>query len=158
MDTYLPPLLPEIQFDLLPKTEDALRAIFEIKRNAMKQHIIKQWVWDDDVQTQIHKRHFETKPFYNINRKGECVGVVSFLTAKDHVRFGEFYLLDQYRGNGLGTRILRHCLSIADEKGLPVKLEYLKWNPVGNLYRRHGFAQVGQSDIHYFMERPSGRF
>jgi hypothetical protein len=37
--------------------------------------------------------------------------------------------------------------------GLPMRLRYLKWNPVGSLYRREGFRQVGETDIHFLMER-----
>jgi hypothetical protein len=49
---------------------------------------------------------------------------------------------------------LHHCLTLADALGLPTRLEHLRWNPVRSLYLRHGFADVGQSDIHIFMERP----
>lgn len=153
MDHSIPPLKPDIEFSLLPNTEEAFRATFEIKRDAMAQHVIKHWGWDEDVQSRVHRKHFEAKPFFQIDRKDVCVGIVSFLPSIDHVRFGEFYVLSQYRGNGLGTRILKHCLSFADEIGLPVRLEYLKWNPVGNLYLRHGFSVVGENDIHYFMQR-----
>lgn len=155
MDTHLPPLMPDIDFHLLPKTDNAFSVIFEIKRDAMGQHIIKHWGWEEDVQVQIHKKHFETKPFFQINRKDERVGVVSFLTLADYIRFGEFYLLGPHRGSGLGTRILQHCLSVADQQGLPVRLEYLKWNPVGRLYLRHGFSVTRENDTHYFMERPT---
>jgi len=71
----------------------------------------------------------------------------------DHMRFGEVYLFPDYQGKGLGTRILRHFLMLADEQLIPVRLEYLKWNPVGTLYRRHGFAVVGKTEIHWLMER-----
>lgn len=153
MDHDLPPLKPDIAFSLLPTTEEAFRASFEIKRDAMAEHVIKYWGWAEDIQSQIHRKHFETKPFFQIDREGVCVGTVSILPSTDHVRFGEFYLLGRYRGNGLGTRILKHCLAFADEKGLPVRLEYLKWNPVGTLYLRHGFSVTGETDIHYLMQR-----
>jgi GNAT superfamily N-acetyltransferase len=71
----------------------------------------------------------------------------------DHIRFGEFYLFPDRHGKELGTRVLRHCLSLADEQGLPVRLEHLKWNPVATLYRRHGFAVVGETESHWLMER-----
>jgi GNAT superfamily N-acetyltransferase len=86
-------------------------------------------------------------------RDGRGVGTVSVRRIGDHIRFGEFYLFPDYQGKGLGTRVLRHCLSLADEQGVPVRLEYLKWNPVGTLYRRHGFAVIGETGIHWFMER-----
>ena len=74
----------------------------------------------------------------------------------DFIRLGEFYLMPERQRRGLGTRILRHCLSLADDAGLPVCLEYLKWNPAGTLYRREGFVVIGETDIHYQMQRPVG--
>ena len=154
MDVFIPPLEPDIEFVRLPKTEKTFGMTFEIKRDAMAQHIIPRWGWDEDQQLQIHRKHFDAKPFYRIDREGRCVGVVSVFATSDHVRLGEFYLVGDFRGKGLGTRILRHCLSYADEIGLPVRLEYLKWNPVGHLYLRHGFSVISENDIHYFLERP----
>src|SRR5260370_14574462 len=52
------------------------------------------------------------------------------------------------------SAILRHTLRLADERNLPVRLEYLKWNPVGNLYLRNGFVRTHETDIHIFLERP----
>lgn len=154
MDAFIPPLEPDIEFVGLPKTKETFGMTFEIKRDAMAQHIIPRWGWDEDQQLQIHRKHFDAKPFSRIDRDGRCVGVVSVFAASDHVRLGEFYLLGDFRGKGLGTRILRHCLSCVDEIGLPVRLEYLKWNPVGHLYLRHGFSVISENDIHYFLERP----
>jgi GNAT superfamily N-acetyltransferase len=64
------------------------------------------------------------------------------------------YLFPESQRRGLGSRILKHCLGLADRKGRPVKLEYLKWNPVGALYQRHGFIVVRETDSHWLMERP----
>ena len=82
------------------------------------------------------------------------IGTLSWQVHPDHVRFGEFYLLEKYQGRGLGTRILRHALALADAGALPVRLEYLKWNPVGRLYLRNGFKPTQETDIHLFLERP----
>jgi hypothetical protein len=38
-----------------------------------------------------------------------------------------------------------------------VRREYLKWNPVGSLYLRHGFVRTHEADIHFFLERPPRR-
>jgi hypothetical protein len=54
----------------------------------------------------------------------------------------------------VGTRILRDALTIADEGQLPVRLEYLKWNPAGALYLRNGFVRTHETDIHVLLERP----
>ena len=78
------------------------------------------------------------------------------MRADDFIRLGEFYLMPERQRRGLGTRILRHCLSLADDAALSVRLEYLKWNPAGTLYRREGFVVTGETDIHYLMQRPVG--
>src|SRR5215213_629953 len=56
-------------------------------------------------------------------------------------------LLSELHRQSLGTKTLQHCLALTDEACLPVRLEYLKWNPVGTLYKRHGFRTIGESDI-----------
>ena len=70
-----------------------------------------------------------------------------------HLQFGEFYILGSHRGKGLGTVVLSDALRQADARGLEVRLECLKWNPVARLYARHGFGVVGESEIHYFLVR-----
>jgi GNAT superfamily N-acetyltransferase len=149
----LPALPPDIEFGWLPETAEGFRFSFEVKRAALGPCIRERWGWDEGVQRRIHEARLAEKPFFEIRRAGEAVGTVSVLQQADHIRFGEFYLWPAQQGQGLGTRILRHCLSLADAQALPVRLEYLKWNPVGSLYRRHGFVVIGESEIHWFMER-----
>jgi GNAT superfamily N-acetyltransferase len=69
------------------------------------------------------------------------------------VRFGEFYLLPAFQRHGIGSTVLASVLACADAEDLPVELEYLKWNPVGSLYQRFGFVNVGENEIHYFLVR-----
>jgi hypothetical protein len=45
--------------------------------------------------------------------------------------------------------------ALADSFSLTMRMEPLRWSPVRSLYLRHGFADVGQSDIHIFMKRPA---
>jgi GNAT superfamily N-acetyltransferase len=94
------------------------------------------------------------KPLARIVWRDRAVGTVSLMRLATHVRFGEFYLLPEFQRLGLGSRILRHCLQLSDAASLPVRLEHLKWNPVGTLYRRHGFVVTGDTEIHWLMERP----
>lgn len=70
------------------------------------------------------------------------------------VRFGEFYLVPASQRTGLGARTLMHCPETADALRLPVRLEYLRWYPVGPLYERHGFEVIGETETHWLMERP----
>jgi GNAT superfamily N-acetyltransferase len=149
----IPDLAPDVKFILLPKSTDALRYSLEAKRAALGPYIVERWGWDEQFQLQVHRAHFHEKPFFCILHNDHEVGTVSVMRLADHVRFGEFYLFPDSQRRGLGTRILRHCLAQADKESYPVRLEYLKWNPVGSLYRRHGFVVVDETEIHWLMER-----
>ena len=151
---HLPNLPPDIEFHVLPKDERALRYSFEVKRTAMRPYIVQRWGWDEALQLRLHSDRFSEKPFYEIVRSNCAVGTVSLMQHADHIRFGEFYLLPQCQRQGLGSKILQHCLALADARNLPTRLEYLKWNPVGALYRRHGFVVIGETEIHWLLERP----
>ncbi|WNJ91234.1 GNAT family N-acetyltransferase [Bosea sp. 685] len=150
-------LPPDFTFVPLPQTSEARDFAFEAKRAAMGPHILRRWSWDEAFQRDLHRRHFNEKPFFMIRRAGQSIGTLSFVLLPDHVRFGEFHLLPAFHGHGYGTAILRHCLSLADELGLPIRLEHLHWNPVRSLYHRHGFVEIGRSDTHCFLERPASR-
>lgn len=43
----LPPLPPDVEFEVLPKTISALNEAFDAKRDAMGPHIEKRWGWDE---------------------------------------------------------------------------------------------------------------
>ncbi|MEP3045206.1 MAG: GNAT family N-acetyltransferase [Roseibium sp.] len=149
----IPDLQPDLIFPKLRNIPCDINFAFEAKRAAMGPHIIPRWGWDDDLQRDLHLQRYQEKPFFEIKTAENRLGTVSFQILPDHVRFGEFYLFPDFQKKGLGSKVLKHCLLQADKLVLPVKLEYLHWNPVGSLYRRHGFVEVGQSDIHCFMER-----
>jgi GNAT superfamily N-acetyltransferase len=150
----LPPLPPDLRFERLPSTEGALALSFSMKKEALGPHIRARWDWDEGFQWEVHKARFAEKPFFAIGRRAAILGTLSWWVREDHARFGEFYLRVEHQGKGLGTRILRHALAQADAARLPVRLEYLKWNPAGRLYLRHGFLRLRETDTHLFLERP----
>jgi GNAT superfamily N-acetyltransferase len=151
---HLPALEPDIDFALLPHDKEAIEFSFAAKREALGPHIRARWTWDEDYQRRVHQTRFAEKPFFAIWRADDALGVLSWWVRPDHARFGEFYLFERYQRRGLGSRILKHALAQADAATLPVRLEYLKWNPVGVLYKRNGFVVTGETDIHFFLERP----
>jgi GNAT superfamily N-acetyltransferase len=150
----LPDLAPDISFEPLPQTDEAFDFAFEVKRLAMEPHIIARWGWDEEFQRRFHEQRFRERSFLRVLQGGEPIGAFALTAYSHHILLDDFYLLPDHQRRGLGTRILRHCLSVADQRGLPMRLRYLKWNPVGSLYRREGFRQVDETDIHFLMERP----
>ncbi|WP_201859354.1 GNAT family N-acetyltransferase [Microvirga soli] len=149
----IPDLPPDISFERLPHTPEARDFAFEVKRAAMGPHIMVRWGWDEAFQRSFHEQRFRDTPLSQIVHNGQAVGTIALRALVDHLRLDEFYLLPANQGQGLGTRILRHCAAIADARGMPLRLRYLKWNPVGSLYRRHGFREIDETEIHFIMER-----
>lgn len=149
----LPDLPPDIIFPRLGSDPGDIAFAFEAKRAAMGPHIIKRWPWDEAFQRDLHERHYSEKPFFEIRRSEQRLGTLSLQRQSDHVRFGEFYLFPEHQRQGVGSTILAHCLAVADSLQLPVRLEYLHWNPVGSLYRRHGFKEISRSETHSFLQR-----
>jgi ribosomal protein S18 acetylase RimI-like enzyme len=138
---------------LRPATDTDCAFAFEVKKDAMGEHIVSRWGWDEEYQLNIHKQRWSEKPWFIVILGAESIGTVSIHDRPDFIRFGEFYLLNDFRRKGLGSMILSKFLKSCDRSNREVRLEYLKWNPVGSLYKRHGFEVVSENEIHYFMVR-----
>lgn len=136
---------------------DAIEQDFEFaflaKKQAMGPYITSRWGWDEKHQRDVHTIRWLEKPWFILWFEGKRIGTVSIHFLEEHVRFGEFYLIDGCRNRGLGTKVLTRFLNECDSKNQKVILEYLKWNPVGNLYKRNGFKVTHENEIHYFLER-----
>lgn len=150
----VPDIPPDLAFRMLTPTDEEFEFSFQAKKQALGPHIIRQWGWDEKFQRDVHDQRLRDKPFCQIELNGRPIGTLSLQLMPEFVRFGEFYLIDSFRGLGIGSKILGHCLALADNEVLPVRLEYLLWNPVGSLYRRNGFVEMGRTATHVLMERP----
>lgn len=126
---------------------------FAVKKDAMGPHIIRRWGWDEEYQLSVHRQRWEEKPWFIVLLDEKAIGTVSIQEKPEFVQFGEFYLTGELRGRGWGTALLCEFLRRCDKSKRVVRLEYLKWNPVGSLYRRQGFEVIAESSSHYFMER-----
>jgi len=65
-------------------------------------------------------------------------------------------VLPQHRGQGVGTRMLAYLLRAADERHGAVSLSVSAGNPAMRLYRRHGFAVIGDDGASLTMKRLRG--
>ena len=128
---------------------------FEVKRDAMGPHIKAKWGWDEEFQINHHAKRWSERTWSIISLGDERIGTIALDWKPTHLQLGEFYILAKHRGRGLGTEILEGVLAQADRRRLETRLEFLKWNPVGELYLRHGFHVVSENDIHYFAVRPT---
>jgi ribosomal protein S18 acetylase RimI-like enzyme len=138
---------------LRPAVPNDFQFAFDAKRDAIGPHVVTRWGWDEQFQLEHHRKQWASKPWQVIVIDSLPIGTVSIDLQPSHMQFGEFYILNAYRSQGIGTQVLVEALKVADQKCLETRLEYLKWNPVASLYARHGFRVVGENEIHYFLIR-----
>jgi GNAT superfamily N-acetyltransferase len=138
---------------LRPAVQEDFEFAFDAKLQALGPHVSKRWLWEDSFQRAIHEKRWNERPWFILERGGIKLGTVSIGKTADGIQFGEFYLLPRFQSQGIGAEILNKVIGNAESLKLPIRLEYLKWNPVGTLYSRHGFKVTSENDTHYFAVR-----
>lgn len=83
--------------------------------------------------------------------KGEKVGRLIWSTEHGDLHIIDLGLLPSLRGQGVGTKVIRHLLAIATEANLDVRFYVEKMNPAIRLYERLGFKVVEDLTGHLRM-------
>jgi ribosomal protein S18 acetylase RimI-like enzyme len=73
-------------------------------------------------------------------------------TQQDAMHILAIYLLPEFQGCGVGTKILKQKQLEATDMGLPVCLTVLKKNHAKRLYERLGFVTKGENATHFIMQ------
>lgn len=141
------------QLELRRANDQDQEFAFRVKKAALGPYIESKWGWDEERQHFLQREEWLSRKIFVISKNQIAIGTVSIDTKDDHIYLGDFYLLPEFQNQGIGTLILENVFREADEKQLPVRLQYLKWNPVGELYKRNGFKQYAETEFHFLMER-----
>nr|MBP1190843.1 GNAT superfamily N-acetyltransferase [Frigoribacterium sp. PvP032] len=72
----------------------------------------------------------------------------------DDVWLRHFYLAEEARGRGIGTRLLMQALASLGPR--PVLLDVLSGSRAANLYLRHGFVPIEDDGVDVIMRRDPG--
>jgi ribosomal protein S18 acetylase RimI-like enzyme len=84
---------------------------------------------------------------------GERAGRLIVAERPDEVAIVDISLLPEYRGRGIGTRLLAPLLGRADATGRTVGIHVERFNPALRLYDRLGFRPVSDDGVYYKMVR-----
>lgn len=108
--------------------------------DAEKEAFLRQQFHFQDVH---YRKHHPTTAFDLILADGELIGRLYVERTPDRLAILDIALLPAWRGQGLGSRILRDLLIEARAAGQCVQLFVEAFNPARRLYARLGFEKVG---------------
>ncbi len=73
----------------------------------------------------------------------------------DAIHVVDISLLPQWRGRGIGGRLLEAVAAEADERGVTLSVYVERHNPAIRLYERLGLVAVGADAVYLLMQRPA---
>jgi len=104
------------------------------------------------AQQQSYRQAYAGARFEIIEVNGVPVGQQVVAQSGAGLLLVDIALLTQWRGQGIGSALLRKLQQEAASAGLPLRLHVALNNPAEALYRRLGFKETGVSGMHRTME------
>ncbi len=119
--------------------------------------------WTNDERAAFIEQQFEAQDrHYRENYAGASLDVVECDGApagrlyvarwSDEIRIIDIALLPEFRGRGIGTRLLRGLLDEAARTRRRLSIHVEKHNPALRLYSRLGFAPIADRGVYLLME------
>ena len=99
-----------------------------------------------------HINPFARKIEYILDNK--VIGYLDYSLIYDRMEIDNFLVLDDYRNQGIGTKLLAHLVSIAiNYRVINITLEVRVSNKTAiNLYKKFGFREVALRKYYYGEE------
>ena len=96
-----------------------------------------------------HTNPFARKIEYVVD--DAVIGYLDYSLIYDRMEIDNFSVLEEYRNQGIGTKLLAHLVSIAIEyRVVNITLEVRMSNEIAiNLYKRFGFREVALRKFYY---------
>ena len=89
--------------------------------------------------------------YERIMMNGALVGYVHFAPDGDRMELDDLYILPEYQGSGIGTRVIQRCCAMTD---LPVYLYvFIRNEGAVRLYRHLGFEVLKTLPSRYIMQK-----
>jgi len=109
-----------------------------------KRHLSKIGRWNRPRITAKFRRGFKPAPAQIICIGDRRIGWMQVADYAGHLHLRQLHLVRDFRGQGIGTRLIKDLLRRGDALGKPVSLDVMHGNPARLLYLRLGFRQMSQ--------------
>ncbi|WP_283149844.1 GNAT family N-acetyltransferase [Silvimonas soli] len=157
---YLHLHFPEIYpmsgtLDFSAVTANDLENLADIRVAAMRESLERVGRFDENRARQRMRDQFNATATQSINLNGERVGFYCMTHEADGLHLHNFYLLPSVSGQGLGSRVLRHLMDVADAQNQPMHLAALRDSDANRFYVRHGFVLAREEEWDLYYTRPA---
>ncbi|EMI20782.1 GCN5-like N-acetyltransferase [Rhodopirellula maiorica SM1] len=105
------------------------------------------------AQHKYYQENYSDTVFDVIEVNGEPAGRLYLQRRRDEHRVVDIALLPEYRGKGIGRKIMQDILDEAGAAGLPVRIHVEHNNPAMHLYQRLGFEKIDDTGVYFLMQR-----
>ncbi len=147
-----------MRYELLPAASADYPFLYALHVATMKPYVAQVWGWDEQVQAERFRAHFDPGRLCIVVVDGQQIGVLEVEERPAELLFlANLRILPRFQGQGWGTRILCDLLRQAQEAGVPLTLQVLRVNQgARRLYERLGLRVIQESPTHYRMSTQSG--
>jgi len=145
----------EAEFRLRPARPPDYYFAVTLYLDGAKRHLSKIGRWNRRRLTTKFRRGYKQAQTQVICAGDRRIGWMQVAESVGRLHLHQLHLSADFRGRGIGSRLLKDLLRRADSIGKPVTLEVMHGNPARRLYLRLGFRQTSQdADKAQMMRRP----
>jgi len=129
---------------LRPAKAGEYRFALSLYLDGAKRHLSKIGRWNRPRITSKFRRGYKPAPVQIICLGDRPIGWIQVADYVGHLHLRQLHLIRDFRGQGIGTRLIKDLFRRADALGKPVTLDVMHGNPARLLYLRLGFRQTSQ--------------
>ena len=118
--------------------------------------------WSDDEKAVFCRRQFDAQAAHYrenypgaslqvIENAGVPIGRLYVARGEREIRIMDVALLPEFRGSGIGTKLLRELQDEAGSAGKSLTIHVERFNRALGLYRRLGFQQIEDKGVYLLM-------
>ena len=143
------------EYKLVSYTSEDYDFVYQAKKEAYQKYVVENWgSWVETDQQKyfddfIKQFSAGTQIIIVNNKKAGFIN--GEILDEDTFELGNICLKEEFRGKGLGSKIL--CDLIQKHKNKDIYLRVFKSNPAKKLYERLGFKTIEDQKYHFKMKR-----
>lgn len=136
-------------FRLYASTREAELAIVDWRPEQKIAFLRQQF----DAQHRHYQEHYAGATFDLLLADGRPAGRLYVARWERDIRIVDIALMPEFRGRGIGARLMKELFAEADASGRVVSIHVEVDNPARRWYERLGFQRVGEHGLYLLMER-----